>query len=263
MAASKAAASRAAGSRSMGSKIQLNTDTDFLKLVAIVSMLIDHLGARVFPQYGEMRILGRLAFPLFAYCMAMGCVFTHNIAKYALRVGLLAIIVQPLYATAMGHQQMMSFDWANNFYRIDLLFEHYYLAKPSILFSLLIGILLIWSIKEKKYLATGILIAVTWYIQGYLDYGINGIILMLLFYAFREQRFASLFWVAAFMVWWGVPAIRNNIPAQLPKQVSTQFYAIFALPLIYIPFKTGIKVNKYLFYAFYPAHLALIYFLTM
>ena len=267
MATCRAAASRAAGSKTLGKgmsgKIKLNTDTDFLKLVAIVSMLIDHLGARVFPQYGEMRLLGRLAFPLFAYCMAMGCVFTRNIGKYALRVGLLAIVVQPLYATAMGHQQMMSFDWANNFYRVDLLFEHYYLAKPSILFSLFLGILLIWSIKEKKYLATGVLLAIVWYIQSYLDYGLNGILLMLLFYAFREKPLTSLVWVASFMIWWGVPAIQTSIPNQFPQYVSTQFYALMALPLIYFPFSTGIRVNKYVFYAFYPAHLALIYLLTM
>jgi hypothetical protein len=94
--------------KGIAGKIRLNTDTDFLKLVAIVSMLIDHLGARVFPQYVEMRYIGRLAFPLFAYCMAVGCVFTKNIGKYALRVGIMAILVQPLYVTAMGHQQMMS-----------------------------------------------------------------------------------------------------------------------------------------------------------
>ncbi len=256
------AAGRALG-KGAGSKIKLNTDTDFLKLIAIVSMLIDHLGARVFPEYQQMRIIGRLAFPLFAYCMAMGCVFTHNIGKYALRVGLLAIIVQPLYVTAMGHQQIMSFDWTNNFYRLDLLLEHYYLAKPSILFSLLLGILLIWSVRDKKYLLTGLLLAVVWYVQGYLDYGLNGILLMLLFYALREHRLTSFAWTAAFMIWWGVPALQTNIPNYMPTQVSTQFFAVFALPLIYIPFKTGVKVNKYLFYAFYPAHLILIYLLTM
>jgi hypothetical protein len=86
---------------------------------------------------------------------------------------------------------------------------------------------------------------------------------MLLFYAFREHPLASVVWVAGFMFWWGVPAIRTQIPDTFPAYVSTQFYALLALPLIYIPFNTGIRVNKYLFYAFYPAHLALIYFLTM
>ena len=249
--------------KGIAGKIKLNTDTDFLKLVAIVSMLIDHLGARVFPQYIEMRYIGRLAFPLFAYCMAMGCIFTKNIGKYALRVGILAILVQPLYATAMGHQQMMSFNWAENFYRLDLLFKHYYLAKPSILFTLLTGILLIWTIRDKKYLLTGLMLAVIWYIEGHLDYGLNGILLMLMFYTLRDKPLTSFVWVFLFMAWWGIPSIQQTFPTRFPSYISAQFYAVLALPLIYIPFKTGIKINKYFFYAFYPAHLALIYLLTM
>jgi len=74
-------------------KIRLNTDTNFLKLVAIAAMLVDHLGARVFPQYGEMRIIGRIAFPVFAYCITVGCVYTRNIFKYALRMGVMALLV--------------------------------------------------------------------------------------------------------------------------------------------------------------------------
>lgn len=244
-------------------KIRLNTDTSFLKLVAIVSMLIDHLGARVFPQYGEMRIIGRIAFPVFAYCITVGCVYTKNIFKYALRMGIMAVLVQPLYAAAMGHAPKMAFDWAHNFMRPDLIWQHYYAPKPSILFSLLLGILLIWTIRDKKYGLTAAVFAVIWYVQGSLDYGLNGILLMLLFYAFRERPLDSFIWVAGFMIWWGVPALKTQLPSAFPSYVSTQFYALLALPLIYIPFNTGIKVNKYLFYAFYPAHLALIYLLTM
>lgn len=244
-------------------KIRLNTDTGFLKLVAIVAMLIDHLGARVFPQYGEMRIIGRIAFPVFAYCITVGCVYTRSIWKYALRMLLMAILVQPLYATAMGHAPKMAFDWAQNFYRPDLIWQHYYAPKPSILFSLFLGILLIWSLRDRKYIMTAVVFSVVWYVQGSLDYGLKGILLMLLFYAFREKPLTSLVWVASFMIWWGVPSIQTAMPSSFPTYVTTQFYALLALPLIYIPFNTGIKVNKYLFYAFYPAHLALIYLLTM
>jgi len=244
-------------------KIKLNTDTGFLKLIAITAMLIDHLGARVFPEYQIMRIIGRIAFPVFAYCIAVGCVYTRNIGKYALRMGLMAVLVQPLYATAMGHTPMMAFDWARNFYRLDLIVEHYYLTKPSILFSLFLGILLIWTIRDKRYILTALMLAVVWYVQGKLDYGLKGILLMLLFYAFRGRPLTSLVWVASFMIWWGVPSIQSRFPTSIPSSVSTQLFAVLALPLIYIPFNTGIKVNKYLFYAFYPAHLALIYLLTM
>ena len=55
-------------------RVKLNTDTGLLKLIAIAAMLVDHLGARVFPQYPIMRVIGRVSFPIFAYCIAAGCV---------------------------------------------------------------------------------------------------------------------------------------------------------------------------------------------
>lgn len=246
-----------------GDRVKLNTDTNLLKLIAMITMLVDHLGARVFPQYQVMRIIGRIAFPIYAYCVAVGCVYTRNIFKYALRMGVMAMLVQPLYATAMGHTPMMAFDWAHNFYRVDLIIDHYYLSKPSILFTLFAGILLLWTIRDKKYLLTGLMIAVIWYIQNKLDYGLNGILLILLFYVFCDRPLTSFAWVAAFMVWWGVPAIRTRIPDTVPTTVSTQFFALLSLPLIYFPLRTRMKINKYVYYGFYPAHLALIYLLTM
>ena len=75
-----------------------------LKLIAIITMTIDHVGAVIFPDYQILRIIGRIAFPIFAYCIAVGCIYTKNIGKYALRVLLMAILIQPLYVTAMNHQ---------------------------------------------------------------------------------------------------------------------------------------------------------------
>lgn len=243
--------------------VKLNTDTGFLKLIAVAAMLIDHLGARVFPQYEVMRIIGRIAFPIFAYCIAVGCIYTKNIGMYALRIGVMAVLVQPLYVTAMGHTAMMTFDWVHNFYRLDLIVGHYYLTRLNIFFTLLFGILLLWSIRDKRYIAMGLLCAFAWYMQGSLDYGLKGILLILLFYAFCDRPLTSLLWVAAFMIWWGIPTIQTRFVLSANLRMSIQFYAVLALPLIYMPFKTGIRVPKYFFYAFYPAHLALIYLLMM
>lgn len=53
-------------------RLKTNLDTDFLKLIAIVSMLIDHIGSVFFPEVGGLRWIGRLAFPIFCYCMTVG-----------------------------------------------------------------------------------------------------------------------------------------------------------------------------------------------
>ena len=46
-----------------------NTATTWLKIIALVFMFIDHAGKMCFPAVPEMRILGRIAFPIYAWCM--------------------------------------------------------------------------------------------------------------------------------------------------------------------------------------------------
>ena len=245
-------------------EIRLNTDTSLLKLIAIVSMTIDHLGAVVFPQYRIMRIIGRLAFPLFAYCIAVGCVCTRNIGKYALRVLLLALLVQPLYVTAMNHQARMAFDWAHNFFRIDLILQHYYLTDHhAIHFTLFMGILLIWALRDKKYIAALIVFAACWYLQNWLDYGIYGIYLMLIFWALIDRPVSAIVCAAAYMTWYSLPTLRMQLWRFNNVQVYVQIYALMALPLILIPMNTRIRVNKWVFYLFYPAHLGVIYLINI
>ena len=53
-----------------------------LKILAMVCMTIDHIGAAFFPQAVWLRVIGRLAFPLFSYCIAEGCRYTRNKAHY-------------------------------------------------------------------------------------------------------------------------------------------------------------------------------------
>ena len=99
-----------------------------------------------------------------------------------------------------------------------------------------------------------------WLIQGKLDYGMRGIVLMLLFYLLCTRRWLSLPCVLAFMLWWGM---RGSGYSLFGVSFGIQTFAILALPLIYLPLRTGIRVPKYVSYLFYPAHLALIYLLTM
>ena len=66
--------------------------TFLLKWIAIISMLIDHIGAVLFPWCEWMRIVGRLAFPIFAYLLVEGFVYTKDVKKYLVRLGLFALI---------------------------------------------------------------------------------------------------------------------------------------------------------------------------
>jgi hypothetical protein len=75
--------------------------------------------------------------------------------------------------------------------------------RPSILVSLMAGMLLIWCFKDKKYALAAIVTGVILYFQGYLDYGWRGVALMLLFYAFLAQPGAAVLW-CWFMLWWAL-----------------------------------------------------------
>ena len=85
-------------------EVALNRDTNLLKLVAMITMLCDHAGKMLFPQYRIMRIIGRIAFPIYCYCIAAGCVYTRNPLNYLKRIVLLALISQPIYAVALDHE---------------------------------------------------------------------------------------------------------------------------------------------------------------
>lgn len=242
--------------------IRLNTDTNLLKIIAIITMVIDHAGKMFFPQYPIFRIIGRLAFPIFAYCLTVGCLYTRSMPKYLLRIALLALISQPFYVLGLGHTQAVSaFNADNNFVAECVRWYLYTWRKPSIMASLFAGLTLLWTFRAKNYVASALVVALIWVFQGYLDYGLNGIILMALFYALCDHPLASLTWVAGYMLFWGLSWSRVSLGNLMGSQIgiTTQFYAVLALPFIYVPTKTNIRMNKYIFYVFYPAHLLAIY----
>lgn len=252
-------------------ELRLNRDTNLLKIFACLTMFADHLGKMIFPgafvlapaveflpAMNIMRAVGRLAMPVFCYCIAVGGAYSRNVWKYALRLILLAVLVQPLYVAAMGHVDIGAFDWAANFYRVDLIYEHYF-GRLNILFSLFLGVMLLGSFRAKAYVLSALIAVVVWRYQGMLDYGWKAIGLIGLFYAFLNKPLASFAAVSLFMLNWAAP----NLIQRGMLASNTQIYAILSLPLIYLPLKRRVKLPKYLFYAFYPAHLLIIYLLLI
>ena len=63
-----------------------------LKLFACVVMLIDHVGAVLFPQHFWMREVGRLAFPIFCFLLSEGVHYTRSPGRYVLRLTIGAAI---------------------------------------------------------------------------------------------------------------------------------------------------------------------------
>ena len=240
-----------------GMNVRLNTDTSFLKLIAMVTMLIDHLGAVIFPQYRVMRLIGRIAFPIYAYCLTVGCVYTHDMLRYVTRIVLLALVSQPLYAVAMHHTTpaMYAVSFADNPVGAALNFYVESWHDPSILLSLALGLILLWTIRDRHLVLTAAMLLFIWLVEGRLDYGFRGIVLMLLFFLTCQTPLLCVPLVAGYMIWWGLQGTGYEL---FGVRFGSQMFAVLALPLIYERTNTRIRLNKWVFYLFYPAHLALI-----
>ena len=208
----------------------LNTFT--LKIIAIISMLIDHIGHIFFPEVMLFRIVGRIAFPIFAYVLAEGIYYTKDITKYMLRLGIFAILSEIPYDLAiMGSV---------------LEFSH-----QNVFFTLFFGVFLFWIYKKITHdgwrLATLVIMLFTviflcqWL---HTDYSDIGILLIFVFYMYRDKKVGKL--VLAGALFLGLTG-------------GLQLYALLALPLIALHNgEQGPKIKSF-FYLFYPAHLLILY----
>lgn len=235
------------------SQVGLNTDTNLLKLIAMAAMLIDHTGKMLF-QSNAMRCVGRLAFPIYAYCIAVGCVYSKNHLKYLSRLVSIGLVSQPFYALAMGHTHPSMYAIAFRDNPVGAVFKFYVESwhHPSIMLTLVVGLLLIWSIREKRLALALALMVFTWRAQGSLDYGWKGVALISLFYLFGARWWTALPVVAAFMLWWALLGTGYRL---FGLSFGMQVFALLALIPITLHTHSGLKINKWVFYLFYPGHL--------
>lgn len=233
-------------------QVGLNTDTNLLKLVALLTMIIDHTGKMLFHS-NLMRIIGRTAFPIYAYCIAVGCVYSKNHVKYLSRLVLFGLISQPFYAVALGHTYSSMYTIAFKDNPIGAVVNFYLESwrHPSIFLTLVLGMLVIWTIREKQLILTTALALLVWRISGHIDYGWKGVVLMVLFYLFITKWWLSLPVILSYMLWWGLQGTGYNL---FGVTFGLQAFAICALPLIYIHTHSNLKINKWVFYLLYPAH---------
>ena len=163
--------------------VQTNGDTGLIKLVAFITMAIDHIGYVFFPGEMWMRIIGRIAFPLFAYCLATGCIYTKNPKKYALRLFAFSVVSQPFYSLAFfpyyTEQLFDPINYGTAEAAIINIAENLHL---NIGFTMLLGFCAIQAIKSKKWLAFAAALAASLW-DGF-EYSLYGVALILLMYIF-------------------------------------------------------------------------------
>ena len=231
-----------------------NTATVWLKIIALVFMFCDHAGKMLFPQIPEMRMLGRIAFPIYVWCMIVGFHYTRSVPKYLLRVLLVGLVSQPLYNLALNHT------W----------------QEPNVFLTLFLGLCALWGLREKKFLSHIWAPAAALILATLLnsDYGWKGVLLFIVLYAVRDSRpgiaavlvcyflfYGSFFSVTKSLFGWNFDV--NSLDPSLSKPLSSllrmETYALLSLPFILIRFKKDLKLPRWVGYALYPAHLALLY----
>lgn len=226
-----------------GPRLKTNLDTGLLKLVAIASMLVDHIGGAFFPEAGAFRWIGRLAFPIFCYCMTVGLLYTRDIKRYLGRLAVFAVVSQPFYILAFHpHDWMVDWNWTN----------------WNIFFTLFFSLLAMHGWKERKWwIFLAAAFAVCWW---NFDYSGTGIQLMLIFFLCRNHpKVGAAAYVLSYLpaLWSGYS--EDPLCVDLGGwAIDWTIFAVFAALLIFIPTHSNIKVPKWFFYAFYPAHLAAI-----
>lgn len=228
----------------MNEKLPLNSL--HLKLLAVVTMLIDHMGFTLFPHAVWMRAVGRLAFPIFCFLIAEGCAHTHDKKRYAGRLLLFAVLSE-LPFNLMCSGQWLSWNYQN------------------VLWTLLLGALVCWAIDwalkkrtPSAFVLTGaVMVAAYWLLElTGTDYGGWGMLLVAAFYCARRCPYPQM----AKMAIQAIGLVFFSIGV-MGGRVTIELWSLTALvPIWMYNGQRGFsnKTLQYGFYAFYPVHILIL-----
>ena len=219
--------------------------SNVIKLVAMVTMIIDHIGYVLLPQYRFLRYIGRIAFPLFIFLLVEGFFHTHDRRLYLIRLAGFAFISE------------VCFDLG---FRSTLIFPQ----KQNVFFTLSIGFVVmlllefLFSVDTRTFrfpaMAYGALLGIMACIiladLLHTDYGSYGVVAIGVCYLCHHFRLHRVLTFAAAVA---ILMLSNTMEA----------WAFAAIPLIFLyNGKLGQKnpIFQYACYLFYPVHLLILYF---
>lgn len=209
-----------------------------LKVIACMTMLLDHVGAMFVRGY-TLRIIGRIAFPIFCFLMAEGAYYTKNPRKYALRLLIGALLSEIPFDLAFQR----GLTWRSQ----------------SVMVTLLLGFLAVEAIQNTQNNLLKLLAVSAGFALGQLlqtDYGGYGVLLIVLFSQTRRKWWLQTVLVAMF-AW-----MMDSVPVQvLGMRIPIEMFALLAmLPIgCYSGRKrSDSKVLQWAFYLFYPVHLTVL-----
>ncbi len=243
-------------SRSIGGR-QFGFTSNILKLIAALTMLCDHVGSYLFPSVTVLRVIGRMAFPIFAFFIAEGCRYTRHKLKRFLLVFGLAVLCEMAYGIVSGEltgTALVTFScsivmiYALQMFKASLTQGRVWrILLTLLLFAATVGgTCHVGSLIPMDYGVPGALLPV---LLSALDY-IPGKTPACFRYVDRHPVRMGVFAVGILAVW----LFRRY------KMGDIQIYGLLALlPMAFYNGQPGRRVFKYWFYIFFPAHLVVIW----
>lgn len=196
-----------------------------LKLLAMLAMTADHIGAVFFPEIPLLRWIGRLAMPVLCFFIGEGLRHTRSPQRYLLRLTGFALLSELPFDLAFYG----GIEWGHQ----------------NAYFTLALGLLALWAIQSRG--MEGWLLALTAALAAELlgcDYGMYGVLLILLLDRFHRARSEQL----------AAAALLNLAFFGL----QTQILSLIALPLLWLYNGKRGRDDRRLFYLYYPAHLCVL-----
>lgn len=232
-----------------------------LHIIAMILMLMDHMWATVLSDYQWLNSVGRLAFPIFAFMIVEGFTHTKNLKKYVTRLLIFAVITEIPFNLMVG----------NNIT---------YYPHQNVLWTFLMGIGLMYlnelaAKKEKIWLSfvTAVSTIILGYVLGFVtfaDYYGPGVLTVLLFYFFRGRKWwcylgqlVGMYYLHAEMLkglYFEVDLFGYHL------EIVQQGLAVLSLAFIWLYKGRQGKKSKafqYFCYAFYPAHMLILWLIMV
>ena len=218
-----------------------------LKFLACAIMLLDHIGATLIP-WGTLRIIGRLAFPIFCFLLAEGAHYTRSPRNYLLRLGIGAILSE------------LPFDLA--------LFGSWSWQHQSVMITLLLGAMALLAMKRMTQPLLKILVLLLFaFLADFMntDYGGAGVLMIALFGLTRERKYGWLVQLLGMYLIcrWIIP---GGVVWFIDRYVFIEIFAILALIPIWLysgKKSTSSRAVQWAFYLFYPVHLWILYLISI
>ncbi|MFP4016273.1 MAG: TraX family protein [Halanaerobiales bacterium] len=211
-----------------------------LKMIGILTMTVDHIGSIVFPDLLFLRVIGRLAYPIFAFLISEGYRKTGDVTDYIGRLLVFAFFSQLAYQHVFGTERL------------------------NVLFTFALALYAIYKYEKTNNILVVFIVALAAQLL-HTEYGAYGVLMVFIFYRYHHNfketvKYFSLLAIA--YVGYNVVSNYSDIQNSTILFISIiQLFTIPSLLLIYLyNGKRGPRA-KYLFYVFYPGHILLIHYI--